>query len=267
MKARKTERSSTSWFQYRKRYGLHAMKIEIINTTPHDSFNTASGMDCMQCSLCPIHTRISLCFNTASGMDCMQLVMESIGADTTNGFNTASGMDCMQSSMKSTFSRLRVSFNTASGMDCMQFLRSLFRIEIPMRFNTASGMDCMQYVSRASRLRRRVVSIPQAVWIACNTINRCGTQSIHSFQYRKRYGLHAILSPGSLGNSEPKNRVSNDDPLFAFFPKVSGTFLSRKVLRKGLEASHSKGTFVHERNLILMAFSLNFRASSEQSIP
>ena len=24
---------------------------------------------------------------------------------------------------------------------------------------------------------------------------------------------------GSLGNSEPKNRVSNDDPLFAFFPK------------------------------------------------
>ena len=86
------------------------------------------------------------------------------------------------------------------------------------------------------------------------------------FQYRKRYGLHAILSPGSLGNSEPKNRVSNDDPLFAFFPKVSGTFLSRKVLRKGLEASHSKGTFVHERNLILMAFSLDFRASLEQSI-
>ena len=87
------------------------------------------------------------------------------------------------------------------------------------------------------------------------------------FQYRKRYGLHAILSPGSLGNSEPRSRFSDTDPLFAFFPKVRGTFLSRKVLRKGLEASHSKGTFVHERNLILMAFSLNFRASLEQSIP
>ena len=93
-----------------------------------------------------------------------------------------------------------------------------------------------------------------------------GELTVLEFQYRKRYGLHAILSPGSLGNSEPKNRVSNDDPLFAFFPKVSGTFLSRKVLRKGLEASHSKGTFVHERNLILMAFSLDFRASLEQSI-
>ena len=43
--------------------------------------------------------------------------------------------------------------------------------------------------------------------------------------------------------------------------------MSRKVLRKRLEASHSKGTFVHERNLILMAFSLDFRASLEQSIP
>ena len=86
------------------------------------------------------------------------------------------------------------------------------------------------------------------------------------FQYRKRYGLHAILSPGSLGNSEPRSRFSDTDPLFAFFPKVRGTFLSRKVLRKGLEASHSKGTFVHERNLILMAFSLDFRASLEQSI-
>ena len=112
-----------------------------------------------------------------------------------------------------------------------------------------------------------LVSIPQAVWIACNLNNHAINLIGNLFQYRKRYGLHAILSPGSLGNSEPKNRVSNDDPLFAFFPKVSGTFLSRKVLRKGLEASHSKGTFVHERNLILMAFSLDFRASLEQSIP
>ena len=157
-------------------------------------------------------------------------------------------------------------------------------------FNTASGMDCMQFMKNWIENKMENVSIPQAVWIACNVMKRSNSStailfqyrkryglhaiksflaSCHSldrFQYRKRYGLHAILSPGSLGNSEPKNRVSNDDPLFAFFPKVSGTFLSRKVLRKGLEASHSKGTFVHERNLILMAFSLDFRASLEQSI-
>ena len=120
------------------------------------------------------------------------------------------------------------------------------------------------------RVRQKIkcsrVSIPQAVWIACNLHVYDEVIAQFEFQYRKRYGLHAILSPGSLGNSEPKNRVSDDDPLFAFFPKVRGTFLSRKVLRKGLEASHSKGTFVHERNLILMAFSLDFRASLEQSI-
>ena len=175
-------------------------------------------------------------------------------------------------------------------------------------------MDCMQSMSSGWVVPLTTVSIPQAVWIACNSQKivvsipfvqfqyrkryglhailkgeifmifttrfqyrkRYGLHAINPrlnrrfaglmFQYRKRYGLHAILSPGSLGNSEPKNRVSNDDPLFAFFPKVSGTFLSRKVLRKGLEASHSKGTFVHERNLILMAFSLDFRASLEQSI-
>ena len=134
-------------------------------------------------------------------------------------------------------------------------------------FNTASGMDCMQ-----SKMGNRpnfvlYVSIPQAVWIACNLRKRQNPNNGAGFQYRKRYGLHAILSPGSLGNSEPRSRFSDTDPLFAFFPKVRGTFLSRKVLRKGLEASHSKGTFVHERNLILMAFSLDFRASLEQSIP
>ena len=128
-------------------------------------------------------------------------------------------------------------------------------------------MDCMQSAQAAEPQQRRGVSIPQAVWIACNGVGSYRYSCKVQFQYRKRYGLHAILSPGSLGNSEPRSRFSDTDPLFAFFPKVRGTFLSRKVLRKGLEASHSKGTFVHERNLILMAFSLDFRASLEQSIP
>ena len=128
-------------------------------------------------------------------------------------------------------------------------------------------MDCMQFRLEERAAQAAPVSIPQAVWIACNIglLRRWRREFL--FQYRKRYGLHAILSPGSLGNSEPRSRFSDTDPLFAFFPKVRGTFLSRKVLRKGLEASHSKGTFVHERNLILMAFSLDFRASLEQSIP
>ena len=59
-------------------------------------------------------------------------------------------------------------FNTASGMDCMQFKVVYLRGFEGHRFNTASGMDCMQY----RRGNGRINGVP--------------------FQYRKRYGLHAI---------------------------------------------------------------------------
>ena len=36
------------------------------------------------------------------------------------------------------------------------------------------------------------VSIPQAVWIACNRPVNYVTRKEYQFQYRKRYGLHAI---------------------------------------------------------------------------
>ena len=134
-------------------------------------------------------------------------------------------------------------------------------------FNTASGMDCMQLNSSSHPRWMQAFQYRKRYGLHAIKTQFCFCRGSYKFQYRKRYGLHAILSLGSLGNSEPRSRFSDTDPLFAFFPKVRGTFLSRKVLRKGLEASHSKGTFVHERNLILMAFSLNFRASLEQSIP
>ena len=151
-------------------------------------------------------------------------------------------------------------------MDCMQFSSTSFpETKIVFQYRKRYGLHAIMIFSAEEA--RSFVSIPQAVWIACNSDCPQRLACLMKFQYRKRYGLHAILSPGSLGNSEPRSRFSDTDPLFTFFPKVRGTFLSRKVLRKGLEASHSKGTFVHERNLILMAFSLDFRASLEQSIP
>ena len=55
------------------------------------------------------------------------------------------------------------------------------------------------------------------------------------FQYRKRYGLHAILSPGSLGNSEPRSRFSDTDPLFAVFPKCAELFCREKCFERGLK--------------------------------
>ena len=66
--------------------------------------------------------------------------------------------------------KLVLGFNTASGMDCMQWEQRNCSDKDLGCFNTASGMDCMQFV----RFRRR--------------------RKPKQFQYRKRYGLHAILS-------------------------------------------------------------------------
>ena len=41
-------------------------------------------------------------------------------------------------------------------------------------------------------VRDDLVSIPQAVWIACNFKFLTVTSAGWGFQYRKRYGLHAI---------------------------------------------------------------------------
>ena len=81
------------------------------------------------------------------------------------------------------------------------------------------------------------------------------------FQYRKRYELHAILFPGALGNSELKSRFSKTLSLFAIFPKPSGTFLSQNRLKRAFAASNIKETFVHEENLKLMAFFMIFCTS------
>ena len=106
-------------FQYRKRYGLHAMSTSQSKNASVQSFNTASGMDCMQCTISVIIHISIVRFNTASGMDCMQffgkfllgrlvafqyrkryglhaMQMEPIARAIYEGFNTASGMDCMQ---------------------------------------------------------------------------------------------------------------------------------------------------------------------------
>ena len=59
-------------------------------------------------------------------------------------------------------------------------------------FNTASGMNCMQFIIFQPNMYPVPVSIPQAVWIACNALVLHKKQCPLSFQYRKRYELHAI---------------------------------------------------------------------------
>ena len=82
--------------QHRKRYGLHAMSVASLLRRAAGGFNTASGMDCMQCVNRYLYIKEVSGFNTASGMDCMQFPCRMCYGTRLGGFNTASGMDCMQ---------------------------------------------------------------------------------------------------------------------------------------------------------------------------
>ena len=110
------------WFQYRKRYELHAMTtVDTLMRSRKWSFNTASGMNCMQYYGHDKAGAELLRFNTASGMNCMQSPSRFFLIPTRNSFNTASGMNCMQCEVVHVPpSGLPGCFNTVSGMNCMQ---------------------------------------------------------------------------------------------------------------------------------------------------
>ena len=128
-------------------------------------------------------------------------------------------------------------------------------------FNTASGMDCMQSSLWCEAKDRTAVSIPQAVWIACNFTLIGMNHSIFMFQYRKRYGLHAIPSLTALGTAEPRSGFSKRIALFGKSPQPRGIFLSPKSAENVRKPCNIKETFVHGKNLKLMAFSREFLPS------
>ena len=153
--------------------------------------NTASGMDCMQCSSWRGHGGEPPCFNTASGMDCMQCfsIVSSIsklsfqyrkryglhamwrcglprGCSSPFQYRKRYGLHAISKGNRYIGNQWEFQyrkryglhairhapplwhhwccFNTASGMDCMQFANILNNDLRCDRFNTASGMDCMQ---------------------------------------------------------------------------------------------------------------------------
>ena len=106
-------------FQYRKRYGLHAIRLRPLERNDRFLFQYRKryGLHAItnRCNLQSVALRVSipqavwiacnfkrnlqyikqLCFNTASGMDCMQCCGPENSLQGVR-FNTASGMDCMQ---------------------------------------------------------------------------------------------------------------------------------------------------------------------------
>ena len=106
-----------SLFQYRKRYGLHA--ISRPSSRGLRRFNTASGMDCMQL-LVMVKGETTMFVSIPQAVWIACNLIGSVRLSGTIGFNTASGMDCMQCSTQYLSQDCSISFNTASGMDCMQ---------------------------------------------------------------------------------------------------------------------------------------------------
>ena len=78
------------------------------------------------------------------------------------------------------------------------------------------------------------------------------------FQYRKRYGLHAIPSLTALGTAEPRSGFSKRNALLDKSPQPRGIFLSPKSAENVRKPCNIKETFVHGKNLKLMAFSPKF---------
>ena len=83
------------------------------------------------------------------------------------------------------------SFNTASGMDCMQCKRNQ-RLPFGRLFQYRKRYGLHAIPNVKTTQSGNEVSIPQAVWIACNDFAEASEHKLSAFQYRKRYGLHAI---------------------------------------------------------------------------
>ena len=108
-------------FQYRKRYGLHAIYDLYRRRSQKFCFNTASGMDCMQLSMNSTAVDVMARFNTASGMDCMQFVSAMVKKEFPNRFQYRKRYGLHAINLPPPISCVNSGFNTASGMDCMQY--------------------------------------------------------------------------------------------------------------------------------------------------
>ena len=134
-------------FQYRKRYGLHAIKIVWMG--PDKSFVS-------------IPQAVWIACNSRSSIIPIRPMAVSIPQAVWIACNGANLWDALGAG--------RVSIPQAVWIAC--------NFTIQFRENTKAR-----------------VSIPQAVWIACNCRPSCTVPDKSEFQYRKRYGLHAMIRP------------------------------------------------------------------------
>ena len=92
---RQTINSIEDEFQYRKRYGLHAILTTSERELFSSCFNTASGMDCMQSGIAYLLFALSR-FQYRKRYGLHAIWRARLRGTVRFRFNTASGMDCMQ---------------------------------------------------------------------------------------------------------------------------------------------------------------------------
>ena len=170
-----------------------------------------------------------------------------------------------------------VSIPQAVWIACNPYLGSFRARRIQFQYRKRYGLHAMASVTASSRIYQvsipqavwiacngskstlptlmAVVSIPQAVWIACNEMGFVMEANILKFQYRKRYGLHAIPSLTALGTAKPRSGFSKRSALFGKSPQPRGIFLSPKTAENVRKPCNIKETFVHGKSMKLMAFS------------
>ena len=252
-------------FQYRKRYGLHAIighapsnehrsvsipqavwiACNVESDVSHPGwcgFNTASGMDCMQfsCGDAPLH-EIGVSIPQAVWIACNFLFLKGSDQMNTVSIPQAVWIACNLDEWYPLLPTERVSIPQAVWIACN------FAITIPPKVSFSVSIP--QAVWIACNLQKDEsgqdgqVSIPQAVWIACNHMSAHRAGSGSAFQYRKRYGLHAMSAareiretrssfntasgmdcmqyclPEALETVSPKTEFLTMTPFSRFFPK------------------------------------------------
>ena len=180
-------------FQYRKRYELHAINgIRKQRSSPVGvSIPQAVWIACNEFLEPFVRSRKGVSIPQAVWIACNFSIIINVLLPMRVSIPQAVWIACNIRSASTRMTNIS-SFNTASGMNCMQCGRSSSVVGLPTSFNTASGMNCMQCFSECLFRTLREVSIPQAVWIACNSAVSTKGFSKSGFQYRKRYELHAM---------------------------------------------------------------------------
>ena len=131
------------------------------------SFNTASGMDCMQCVL-SVGNDIVVAFQYRKryGLHAIELFLCFFSRKEKFQYRKRYGLHAICWACKWSSPAWKFQYRKRYGLHAIyvcETQRGSF-----CGFNTASGMDCMQFILGNCLFLQTTVSIPQAVWIACN---------------------------------------------------------------------------------------------------